>query len=102
MREVIGCRQTGKICRTSHDERRKVILFGATGMAGQGVLRGACLIPTFERVLSIVRVPNTLLRFRDREGYDARSFCVGVSFAGMKETDYRCVTYNITLAAAEV
>ena len=35
-----------------------VILFGATGMVGQGVLRECLLDPDVERVLSIVRAPT--------------------------------------------
>ena len=35
-----------------------VILFGATGMVGQGVLRECLLDPDVERVLSIVRAPS--------------------------------------------
>jgi hypothetical protein len=36
----------------------KVILFGATGMVGQGLLRECLLDPTIEHVLSIVRTPT--------------------------------------------
>jgi len=38
----------------------------------------------------------------DLTGYDACFFCLGVSSAGMKEADYRHVTYGITMAAARV
>jgi hypothetical protein len=34
-------------------------------------------------------------------GYDACFFCLGISSAGMSEADYRRVTYNLTLAAAQ-
>ena len=37
-------------------------------------------------------------RFGDR---DACFFCLGVSSAGMKEADYRRLTYDLTLAAAQ-
>jgi uncharacterized protein YbjT (DUF2867 family) len=97
----------------------KVILFGATGMVGQGVLRECLLDPDVERVLSIVRAPTGRSEPKFRElvhkdffdfsaienelaGYDACFFCLGVSSAGMKEADYRRVTYDITLAAARV
>ena len=36
----------------------KAILFGATGMVGQGLLRECLLDPTVERVLSVVRIPT--------------------------------------------
>jgi uncharacterized protein YbjT (DUF2867 family) len=95
----------------------KIILFGATGMVGQGVLREGFLDPDVELVLSIVRAPTGKREPKLRElvhkdffdfsaienelaGYDACFFCLGVSSAGMKEADYRRVTYDITLAAA--
>lgn len=97
----------------------KVILFGASGMVGQGVLRECLLDADVERVLSIVRAPTGKGAPKLRElvhkdffdfsgiesdflGYDACFFCLGVSSAGMKEADYRRVTYDITLAAARV
>ncbi|HEY6066144.1 MAG TPA: NAD(P)H-binding protein, partial [Thermoanaerobaculia bacterium] len=95
----------------------KVILFGATGMVGQGVLRECLLDDEVERVLAIVRSPTGQRHGKLEErvhadffdfsaiaptlsGYDACFFCLGVSSAGMKEADYRRVTYDITLAAA--
>jgi len=38
---------------------------------------------------------------QELSGYDTCFFCLGVSSAGMDEADYRRVTYDITLAAAE-
>ena len=95
----------------------KVILFGATGMVGQGVLRECLLDPAVERVLVAGRsrtgvqhdklrelVLRDFLDFSEVEGelsgYDACFFCLGVSSAGMTEADYRRVTYDITMAAA--
>jgi uncharacterized protein YbjT (DUF2867 family) len=95
----------------------KVILFGATGMVGQGVLRECLLDADVDRVLSIGRsdtgqshptlheiIRKDLLDFSAIEtqlsGFDACFFCLGVSSAGMTEQDYRRVTYDITLAAA--
>jgi uncharacterized protein YbjT (DUF2867 family) len=97
----------------------KVILFGATGMVGQGVLRECLLDPDVERVLSIVRAPSGRREPKLRElvhndffdfsaiqsellGYDACFFCLGISSAGMKEEHYRRVTYDITLEAARI
>ena len=79
-----------------------VVLFGASGMIGQGVLRECLRDPAVERVLSIARRPtparNAKLRevvhenFLDFssiepefEGYDACFFCLGVTSAGMSE-----------------
>ena len=96
----------------------KVILFGATGMVGQGVLRECLLDPRVEAVLSIGRnatgqshpkftelVQKDLFNYSGSEnrlkGYGACFFCLGISSAGMKEADYRRITYDLTLAAAE-
>ena len=97
----------------------KVILFGATGMIGQGVLRECLLDPDVEAVLSIGRsaVGQTHTKLReivlpdlfncaaveaDLHGYDACLFCLGVSSAGMSEANYRRVTYDLTLSIAEL
>ena len=95
----------------------KVILFGATGMVGQGVLRECLLDPSVERVLAVGRSPTGQRHAKLREithdnfldysaieseltGYDACFFCLGVSSIGMDEQRYRHLTYDITLAAA--
>ena len=95
-----------------------VLLFGASGMVGQGVLRECLLDPEVISVLSIARsstgqqhpklreiVHKDLVDFSSIEselsGLDACFFCLGVSSAGMSEENYRRVTYDITLAAAE-
>lgn len=95
----------------------KVILFGATGMVGQGALRECLLDPDVEAVLVVGRSPtgqrNAKLReithadlfdlsaiAPDLTGYDACLFCLGVSSLGMSEPDYRRITYDITLAVA--
>jgi len=95
----------------------KVILFGATGMVGQGVLRECLLDPGVETVLAIGRSPTGQRHAKLREilhdnffdfssieshlaGYDACFFCLGVSSIGMSEERYRRLTYDITLAAA--
>jgi uncharacterized protein YbjT (DUF2867 family) len=96
----------------------RVILFGASGMVGQGVLRECLLDPEVTDVLSIVRsstgqqhpklreiVHRNFFDFGSIEsqlaGFDACIFCLGVSSAGMSEQDYRHITYDITLAAAQ-
>jgi uncharacterized protein YbjT (DUF2867 family) len=96
-----------------------VLLFGATGMVGQGVLRECLLDPEVCSVLAIGRGPTGQRHPKLRElvhrdfldfsgienelaGFDACFFCVGVSSAGMREPDYRRVTYDFTLAAARV
>ena len=95
----------------------KVILFGATGMVGQGVLRECLLDAGVESVLAVRRSPTGQRHAKLREirhdyyldysaiesqlaGYDACFFCLGVSSVGMNEERYRHLTYDITLAAA--
>jgi len=95
----------------------KIILFGATGMVGQGVLRECLLDPDVETVLAVGRSPTGQQHAKLREivhdnfldysaiesqlaGFDACFFCLGVSSVGMGEERYRHLTYDITLAAA--
>jgi uncharacterized protein YbjT (DUF2867 family) len=96
----------------------RVLLFGATGMVGQGVLRECLRDREISSVLSVGRrgtgVRDAKLRelvlrdlsdlspiAADLSGLDACFYCLGVSSAGMREEDYRRVTYDLTLAAAE-
>src|SRR5579863_8508267 len=95
-----------------------VLLFGATGMVGQGVLRECLLDPGVASVLSIGRnatgqshpklhqlIHADLFNYsgieKELSGFDACFFCLGVSSVGMKEEAYRHVTYDLTLAAAQ-
>ncbi|HEV2110711.1 MAG TPA: NAD(P)H-binding protein [Gammaproteobacteria bacterium] len=95
----------------------KVILFGATGMVGQGVLQECLRDPRVEAVLAVGRsatgqnhpklaewVQRDLFDYSSSaarlKGYDACFFCLGVSSAGMVEADYRRLTHDLTLAAA--
>jgi uncharacterized protein YbjT (DUF2867 family) len=95
----------------------KVIIFGATGMVGQGVLRECLLDPEVEAVLAVGRTGTGRRHDKLRElahsdftdftsvedefrDYDACFFCLGVSSSGMAEDAYRRVTYDFTLAAA--
>jgi len=97
----------------------KVILLGATGMVGQGVLRECLLEPEVESVLAVGRgktgqqheklneiVTDNLWDLAPIEanlsGLDACFFCLGVSAAGKSEEEYRRVTYDLTLSAARI
>jgi uncharacterized protein YbjT (DUF2867 family) len=94
-----------------------VILFGASGMVGQGVLRECLLDPDVHQILSIVRTPSGQQHPKLRElvhtdffdystiepeltGFDACLFSLGVSSSGMDEAKYKHLTYDLTLAAA--
>jgi uncharacterized protein YbjT (DUF2867 family) len=93
------------------------ILFGASGMVGQGVLRECLLDLGIERVLSIGRSKTAQQHPKLREiahkniadlapiadqltGFDACFFCLGISSVGMSEEDYRRVTYDYAVGAA--
>ncbi|HZK78548.1 MAG TPA: hypothetical protein VFC35_06555 [Gemmatimonadaceae bacterium] len=95
----------------------KIILFGGTGMVGQGVLRECLLDPDVEKVLSIGRsrlkqvdakieeiIQRNLFDLSNLEsrlvGYDACFFTLGVSAFGMAEADYTHLTYDLTLSIA--
>ncbi|HET9011335.1 MAG TPA: NAD-dependent epimerase/dehydratase family protein [Gemmatimonadaceae bacterium] len=94
-----------------------VLIFGATGMVGQGVLRECLLDPRVRRVLVVGR--SSLGRQHDKlreivlqnlsdlsaigpelASVDACFFCLGVSSAGMSEEAYAHVTYDLTLSVA--
>lgn len=96
----------------------KVLIFGATGMVGQGVLRECLLDPDIEGVLTLGRTTGGVTHPKLREilradlldysnieadlrGLDACFFCLGVSAAGLSEERYERVTYGIAVAAAE-
>ncbi len=95
----------------------KIILFGATGMIGQGVLRECLLDPEVDAVLSIGRSPipqkhpmlheliapnlGDLSSFESQlTGFDACFFCLGSTAAGSTEESYRRINYELPLAAA--
>src|SRR6266436_864056 len=97
----------------------KVILFAATGMVGQGVLRECLRDETVDNVLVIGRnsIDQTHPKLRELrrpdmfdfggvavelQGYNACFFCLGVSAAGMNETEYTRLTYDLTLGWAKV
>ncbi len=96
----------------------KAIIFGATGMVGQGVLRECLLDPDVESVLSIGRSPTGQQNAKLREivhkdlsdyssieqylgGYDACFWCLGVTSAGLSESEYTRMTHDFTVAAAQ-
>ena len=95
-----------------------VILFGATGMVGQGVLRECLLDRDIQQVLTVGRSATGQQHPKLRElivpdlmdltavepqltGYDACFFCTGVTSAGMTEEKYTHLTYDLTLSVAQ-
>jgi uncharacterized protein YbjT (DUF2867 family) len=96
----------------------KVMLFGASGMVGQGVLRECLLDDGVDKVLAIGRRPSgcTHSKFSEivladltriealgsvLEGYDACFDSLGISSAGLTEADYAQQTYDLTLTIAK-
>jgi uncharacterized protein YbjT (DUF2867 family) len=94
-----------------------ILIFGATGMVGKGVLRECLLDSDVERVLTVGRAPTgtkhskltemvrkDLFDYAEIEnqlaGFDACFFCLGISSAGMNEADYSRITHDMALAAA--
>jgi len=97
----------------------KVIITGATGMVGKGVLIECLENDNITEVLSISRRSLELSHPKLKEllhadfnefdsvanelkGYDACYACMGVSSAGMNEADYTRMTYDFTLTLARV
>ncbi len=99
----------------------RVVIFGATGLVGYGALHESLRDERVTHVLAVGRRSTGLSHPKLTElvrrepfeppfdwsalqdavsGYDACFFCLGVSAAGMSETDYTRTTYDLTLAAA--
>jgi uncharacterized protein YbjT (DUF2867 family) len=94
-----------------------VLIFGATGMVGQGVLRECLAASDVENVLTVGRTPTGQQHPKLRElvhaemwdytnveaelsNFDACFFCIGVTSSTMSEQKYTHLTYDLTLAAA--
>jgi uncharacterized protein YbjT (DUF2867 family) len=96
----------------------KVIIFGATGMVGQGALNACLRDPEVSQVLLVGRTSTGQTDPRIRElvtpdlfalgahavdlsGYDACFFCLGISSSGMDEASYSRITHDLTLSVAK-
>ena len=96
-----------------------VIVFGATGMVGKGVLLECLEDDAVESVLVVGRrscgVDHPKVRellhpdlfdlasvAEELSGYDACFYCVGVPSSGMSESEYRRLTRDLTVAALDV
>ncbi|WP_411822500.1 NAD-dependent epimerase/dehydratase family protein [Leptospira sp. 'Mane'] len=101
------------------NQKIKVILTGATGMVGEGVLLECLKNEDIGSVLIVNRRPSNMnhpklkeiiipnfsdLKNFEKElkGYDVCYFCLGVSSAGMKEDKYYELTYTLTLDFAKL
>jgi len=96
----------------------KIILTGATGMVGEGVLFECLENKDVSEVLMVNRRPYAMKHakltelivpdflqieeFEDKlKGYDACFYCAGVSSIGMNEEDYTRITYQTTIGFAQ-
>jgi uncharacterized protein YbjT (DUF2867 family) len=96
----------------------KIIITGATGMVGEGVLFECLENPIVKEVLIVNRrhydMEHSKLKellvndFTKLEGlenqlsnYDACFYCAGISSVGMNEEKYNYITYETTMAFAE-
>jgi len=94
------------------------LVFGATGMVGQGVLRECLRDPEVELAVAVGRTATGMQHAKLREivignltsyagieselaGFDACFFSLGVSSSGMSEAGYEQINYGLTLPAAE-
>lgn len=97
----------------------KIIITGATGMVGEGVLLDCLNNTEVSEILIVNRRSAGIVHPKLKEiihtdfynltpiadqlaGYDACFFCLGVSSIGMKEPDYFKVTYMLTMHVAEI
>jgi len=96
-----------------------ILIFGATGMIGQGALRECLLADDVTLVQTVGRTATGQQHSKLRElvhpdlfdyagveaeleNFDACFFCIGVTSSGMDEAQYTRLTYDLTLAAAQV
>lgn len=97
---------------------KKVIITGATGMVGKGVLLECLEHPSIIEVLVIGRNSVEMNHPKIKElihkdfsdfslvkdqlkGYDACFYCMGISAAGLKENEYNRITYDFTMSLAK-
>jgi len=95
-----------------------VLLFSATGMVGQGVLRECLLAYDVARVQAVGRTGTGQQHAKLKElvhadlfdvraiepalqHFDACFFCIGVTSSSMEEAEYTRLTYDLTLATAQ-
>jgi uncharacterized protein YbjT (DUF2867 family) len=106
------------VSKPDQQKALRVIVTGATGMVGEGVMKMCLDSPDVAEVLSVSRRPSGHTHPKLREvlhddfflmgpvadqlqGYDACFFCLGVSSVGMPKVDYYRYTYTLTMHFAE-
>jgi uncharacterized protein YbjT (DUF2867 family) len=96
----------------------KIIITGATGMVGEGILLECLQLPQVTEILSVSRKHCSIIHPKLKEyivgdflsvdlndeklkGFDACFFCAGISSVGISEEEYRRITYDTTLHFAK-
>ena len=96
----------------------KAVVFGASGMVGQAVLRECIMDMSVDSVVAVTRSPLSLINpkftnivhadflnfaalAKQLKGADVCFYCLGVASAGLSEADYTKITCEYTLAAAK-
>ena len=100
------------------NKKLQIIITGATGMVGEGVLHVSLQHPDVEKVLVINRKPGGINNPKLKEilhdnfydlsaiadqlsGYNACFFCLGISSVGIGKNDYYKITYTLTVHVAQ-
>jgi uncharacterized protein YbjT (DUF2867 family) len=103
----------------STSANRRVVIFGASGVAGEGVLRACLDAPEVASVIAVTRRPLAFAHGKLRDvvaknfaqldsisaslaGLDACYYCLGTASSGVKEADYRVITMAYAVEAARV
>lgn len=95
----------------------KIIIFGASGMVGQGVLKECLLADDVKEVTVVGRknldIQNSKLKqvitadlhqtdyLNNNQNFDACFFCLGISASGLSEQQYHAITYDLTIQIAK-
>ncbi|HXA02766.1 MAG TPA: NAD-dependent epimerase/dehydratase family protein [Cytophagaceae bacterium] len=96
----------------------RAIIFGSSGMIGQGVLMECLESPEVESILIINRSPGNVKHSKLKEivhkdfsdfsslsaefaGYNSCFFCLGISAVGLSENEYYKTTFELTIRVAE-
>lgn len=95
----------------------KIIIFGASGMVGQGVLKECLLADDVKEVTVVGRknldIQNSKLKqvitadlrqtdyLNNIQNFDACFFCLGISASGLSEQQYHAITYDLTIQIAK-
>lgn len=96
----------------------RIVIFGASGMVGQGALSAALADPDVERVVAVVRAPIAVTDPKLEQvthtdytdytpltevltGVDGTLFCLGTTSAGKSEAEYAVIARDYPVAAAK-